>query len=298
MSPFKKAERKRAKLRLGICGPSGAGKTYSALKIAFGLGGRIALVDTENGSGELYSDMGNYDVAPLLKPYTPERYIDLIHQAEKDKYDVIILDSITHAWAGEGGLLDEHGRITAASRSKNSYTAWRDITPKHNAFIEAMLSSPCHLIATMRSKVDHVVEKDGDKTIIKKVGMAPIQREGMDYEFTTVFDLTIERHLATVSKDRTGLFDGKPPFTPTTDTGATLINWLDSGVDMSGQLREECDEAKRLCNECPDMGDLQKHYDSFDDISKSWGEPYRGEWLAEVKSKKLELNATPKERAA
>jgi hypothetical protein len=229
---FAKAERKKAKLRLGICGTSGSGKTYSALLIAKGLGNKIAVVDTENHSAELYAGkdgMPDYDVCILSPPYETEKYVQAITEAERAGYDVIILDSISHAWAGEGGLLDQQGRIADSGRG-NSYTAWRNVTPKHNKFIEKMLSCNMHLIATMRSKTEYaLITNDKGKQEPKKMGMAPIQREGMDYEFTVVFDMDTG-HNAVTSKDRTSLFDGKV-FTPTTKTGEDLKGWLESGIE-------------------------------------------------------------------
>lgn len=229
---FAKAERKKAKLRLGICGTSGSGKTYSALLIAKGLGNKIAVVDTENHSAELYAGkdgMPDYDVCILSPPYETEKYVQAITEAERAGYDVIILDSISHAWAGEGGLLDQQGRIADSGRG-NSYTAWRNVTPKHNKFIEKMLSCNMHLIATMRSKTEYaLITNDKGKQEPKKMGMAPIQREGMDYEFTVVFDMD-PGHNAVTSKDRTSLFDCKV-FTPTTKTGEDLKGWLESGIE-------------------------------------------------------------------
>lgn len=228
---FRKAERKKAKLRLALCGPAGSGKTYSALLIAQGLApeGRIALIDTERGSGELYSDLTPYDVATLVPPFSPERYIDLIEGAAG--YQVLIIDSLSHAWEGEGGCLELHDRATAASRSGNSYTAWREVTPQHNALVEAMLQSPCHVIATMRSKTAYELSDDGNgKKKPIKVGLAPVQRPGMEYEFTVVLDLSVERHIATATKDRTSLFDGRH-WVPTAKTGEVLREWLESGTD-------------------------------------------------------------------
>ena len=228
---FRKAERRKAKLRCGIAGPSGSGKTYSALQIAFGLGGRVALIDTENGSGDLYAGIGDYDVLTIQAPFTPDKYIAGIKEAEKAGYATVIIDSLSHAWAGEGGLLDQHGKI-ADSGKGNSYTAWRSITPKHNALVEAMLQSSCHVIATMRTKTEYVIEKsDKGKDIPRKVGMAPIQRDSIEYEFSVFFDLSGE-HIASASKDRTSLFDGLY-FRPTRETGEKLLGWLNSGVDVS-----------------------------------------------------------------
>lgn len=228
---FKRAERKKAKLRLALCAPSGAGKTYSALKIAQGLGGKIAMIDTEHGSGELYADMCEYDVLQLDPPYTPQKYIEGIKAAENAGYDIVIVDSLSHAWAGEGGLLEEVDKKAKASRSGNSYTAWRDVTPLHNQLVNAMLTSSCHIIATMRSKVAYEMQTNNNgKMSPVKIGLAPVQREGMDYEFTVVLDISVEGHYATASKDRTSLFDGQT-FIPSHETGEQLMQWLNTGAE-------------------------------------------------------------------
>ncbi len=228
---FRKAEKRKAKLRLGITGAAGSGKTYGALLIAKGLGGKTVLLDTENGSGDLYATLFDYDVGAIQAPYTIDKYIEGIKQAESLGYDIIIIDSLSHAWAGEGGLLEQVDNIAAGSRSGNSYTAWRQVTPQHNKLIETMLNSPCHIIATMRSKTEYViVENDKGRKEPRKVGLAPVQREGMDYEFGVVFDLG-QNHMAAVSKDRTSLFDGKT-FQLSEQTGETLKQWLESGVDL------------------------------------------------------------------
>ncbi|MBW1928899.1 MAG: ATP-binding protein [Deltaproteobacteria bacterium] len=225
MVQFHKAERKKSKLRLGIAGPAGSGKTYSALLIAFGIGGKVAMIDTERGSGELYAHLGDYDVCPITSPFVPEKYIEAIRAAEDAGYTTIIIDSLSHAWSGEGGLLDLHGHL--ADRSGNSWAAWRKVTPKHNQLVEAMLQSPCHIIATMRSKMEYAQVMENGKTAVKKLGMSPIQRDGMEYEFTLFLDID-QDHVAAASKDRTSLFDGKF-FKPSTDTGKTLIEWLETG---------------------------------------------------------------------
>jgi len=224
---FHKAVRKSAKLRVGLCGTAGAGKTWDALQIAFGIGGPIAVIDTENASAELYAHLGEYDVCVLSAPFTAQKYTDAIHAAERAGYNVIILDSITHAWSGEGGLLDIKDNIAKSSKSGNSFTAWKDVTPLHRGFVEAMLQSPCHIIATMRSKTEYVIDTDDRGwSFPRKIGMAPIQREGMDYEFTLVFDIEAS-HIATASKDRTSLFTGKS-FMPSAETGRLLKEWLDA----------------------------------------------------------------------
>ncbi|NVZ09762.1 ATP-binding protein [Allochromatium humboldtianum] len=229
---FRKAERRQAKLRLALCGPSGSGKTYSALLVARGLApdGQIALIDTERGSGELYADLTPYDVASLAPPFTPARYIERIQQAEQDGYDVLIIDSLSHAWTGEGGILDLHDKAAAASRSGNSFMAWREVTPKHNQLIDTLLASDLHVIVTMRTKTAYDLIDDNGKKKPVKIGLAPVQRDGLEYEFTTVLDLSVDSHVATATKDRTGLFDGEH-FVPTAATGEALRQWLDNGLD-------------------------------------------------------------------
>lgn len=245
MATFRKAERKKAKLRLGIVGPAGSGKTYSSLLIAAGLGGRIALIDTENGSGDLYAgrkEMPEYDVCPISAPYTVHKYLEAIKEAENAGYSVIIIDSLSHAWAGDGGLLDQQGKI-ADSGKGNSYTAWRHVTPLHNKLVESILQSPCHVIATMRAKTEYVIETDSKgKQVPKKVGLAPVQRDGMDYEFTVVFDIDLN-HNVQVSKDRTAMFDGMI-FRPGEETGSTLRAWLDTGSDDIGAEKPITTKAK------------------------------------------------------
>lgn len=231
---IRKAERKKAKLRLGISAPSGAGKTFSSLNMAYGITGdwaKVGLIDTENGSGDLYAHLGEYSVIPIEAPYTPDKYIQAIKLFEDNGFEVIVVDSLSHAWAGEGGILDIQSATAAASRSGNSYTAWREVTPKHNALVNAILQSKCHIIATMRAKTEYVQEKnDNGKTEIRKVGLAPVQRDGMEYEFTVMLDVSIT-HTASASKDRTGLFDGQY-FKPGVDTGKLLLEWLETGSEV------------------------------------------------------------------
>ena len=230
MSIYRKAERRKAKLRLAITGPSGSGKTYSALLVAFGIGGKIALLDTENGSGDLYSALGDYDVCTISAPFTVQKYIEAIKDAENSGYDVLILDSISAEWAGSGGLLNLHTQLTSNNRN-NSFSAWGQVTPKHNAFIDAIVASKLHIICTIRSKTEYAqIQNDKGKTEIKKIGLGLVQREGIDYEFTTVFDLN-QDHSVSVSKDRTSLFDGQV-FMITQETGKTLKEWLDTGIEV------------------------------------------------------------------
>lgn len=232
MAIFQKAERRKAKLRLALCGPSGSGKTYSALKIAKGMGGKIALIDTENGSGLLYSNICDYDAAEIAPPFSVDKYIGAIKEAEKAGYEILIIDSLTHAWAGQGGLLEE---VDKRKSGANSFAAWRNVTPMHNALVDTILQSKMHVIVTMRSKTAYEIEKDErGKAVPVKKGMAPIQRDGLEYEFTVVLDMDNKSHAAEAGKDRTGIFDGKF-FVPDENTGAQLIQWLDTGSEVAPQ---------------------------------------------------------------
>jgi hypothetical protein len=253
---FRKAERKKAKLRLALCGPAGSGKTYSALLIAQGLGGKIAMIDTEHGSGELYAHLYDYDAAPLNPPFTPERYIQVIHEAERAEYDVLIIDSLSHAWSGEGGVLDMKDAATKASKSGNSFAAWREVTPEHNRLVDTMLRANLHLIVNMRTKTAWEVVEDNGKKRPVKVGLAPLQREGLEYEFTVVLDLSVEGHIATATKDRTSLFDGKH-FLPNQETGQELLEWLEAGKDLQEISEASLKEYLERLATIEDISDLK-----------------------------------------
>ncbi|MDD3978513.1 MAG: AAA family ATPase, partial [Methanomicrobium sp.] len=203
---LRKSQRKQAKIKLALQGSSGSGKTYSALLLASGMTAwpKIAVIDTENHSADLYAHLGDYNVLQLSKPFSPERYISAIETCEKAGMEVIIIDSVTHEWEGSGGILDIHGNMPG-----NSFTNWAKMTPRHNAFVQKLLESNCHIIGTIRTKTDYVLTEKNGKMVPEKVGMKGITRDGMDYEFTVVFDLD-PKHNAVVSKDRTGLFMDKP----------------------------------------------------------------------------------------
>lgn len=254
---FRKAERKKAKLRLAVCGPSGSGKTFSSLLIAMGLGGRIAMIDTERGSGELYSDVAEYDVCQINAPFTPDKYIKAIRGAEQAGYDVVIIDSLSHAWAGEGGMLDMHDKATAAER--NSYTAWRHVTPEHNKLIDTILQSPCHVITTLRTKTAHEMQDVNGKKVPQKVGMAPIFRDGIEYEMTVVLDLSVDKHVAKASKDRTSIFDGRN-FVPDETIGAELLSWLESGKSTT-LTKEQWGEVEKAASEVEVYSNLRPEFE-------------------------------------
>ncbi|MFZ2800931.1 MAG: AAA family ATPase [Syntrophorhabdus sp.] len=224
---LRNAERKQAKIKMGLQAPSGAGKTYSALLLAYGLindWSKIAVIDTENHSADLYAHLGNYQVLAFEQPFSPERYIQAIEVCEKAGMEVIILDSISHEWEGVGGILDIHGAMMG-----NSFTNWAKVTPRHNAFVQKLLQSSSHIIATIRSKQDYVLSEKNGKMVPEKIGLKGVTREGLDYEFTIVLELDL-KHQATATKDRTQLFMDKPSFIITPDTGKTIKAWCESGA--------------------------------------------------------------------
>lgn len=273
MQLFQKAERKKAKLRLSIDGPSGSGKTHSALLVAGGLvpDGKIFLIDTERDSATLETGkpgIPEFFHAPLTPPYTPARYREYINAAVSEGADIIIIDSLSHAWSGSGGVLDMHDNATRAQRSGNSWAAWREVTPEHNALVDAILQAPCHIICTMRTKISWEVVDDGNgKKKPMKIGLKPEQREGMEYEFTLVLDLALDGHIATASKDRTSLFDGRH-FIPGPDTGQELEEWLNLGEDPEELSRKLFDRLKQEAGEIENEIHLtnwgRKHKPEFD----------------------------------
>jgi len=229
---FVKAQRKKSKLRLCLTGVSGSGKTYSSLLLAKGLGGKIAFIDTEAGSAQLYSDIAEFDVLELGAPYSPSRYIEAIKQAESGGYDVLIIDSLSHAWAAEGGVLDIVDKLSQASNSKNSFMSWNKGSKEQNALVDKILASPLHIICCLRSKTAYeLVDMGNGRKTPKKFGLAPVQRENMEYEFSAVLDIGRDNHLATVSKNRTDLFGDEVPFLINEEIGKKFIKWLDRGVE-------------------------------------------------------------------
>jgi len=232
---LRQARREAAKIKCALQGPSGSGKTYSSLLLASGLQSdwnRIAIIDTENHSADLYSHFGNYNVLSLEEPFTPERYIEAIETCEKAGMDVIIIDSISHEWDSSGGILDVHGNMAG-----NSFTNWAKLTPRHNSFVQKILQSPCHIIATMRTKQDYVLTEKNGKMVPEKVGLKSVSRNGTDYEFTIVFDLDI-KHQAIASKDRTGLFADKPQFMINATTGKRIIEWCNAENPKESIVRQ------------------------------------------------------------
>lgn len=243
------SSKRQAKIRLALQGCAGSGKTYSALLIANGMTNdwsKIAVIDSENGSADLYAHMGSYNVLNLNANFSPENYITAIEICEKAGMEVIIIDSISHAW---DFLLDAHANMVG-----NSFTNWGKITPRQNAFIQKILQSKSHIIATMRTKQDYILSEKNGKMVPEKVGLKSQQRDGVDYEFTLVFDLDIKHH-AVASKDRTGLFMGKPEFVIDESTGKRILEWCNNGMNM--------DDVRQLIKASKSMEELTSVYQKF-----------------------------------
>lgn len=252
---FQKAQRKKAKLRLALTGPSGSGKTYGALKVATGLGGKIAVIDTERGSASLYSHIADFDVLELDPPYTPERFLDAMREAEEAGYATLIIDSITHEWSGVGGCLEMNDALAKAKFKGNTWSAWNETTPRHRAFIDAILRSSMHIIATMRSKTETAQVEENGRKKVQKLGMKSEQRDGLEYEFTVVLDISHDGNIAMASKDRTELF--RDPVVLSEDVGRTLLQWLESGKEPVEMAGDEVDMAIEAMSGCDNLGSLQ-----------------------------------------
>ena len=282
MNTLRKATRSKTKMRVALTGVSGSGKTYSSLLLASGMApwDKIALIDTENGSGDLCADLGAYNVITLEAPFTPERYIEAITQCEDAGMEVIIIDSLSHEWEGKGGILDVHGNMTG-----NSYTNWSKVTPRHNAFIQKILQSKCHMVCTIRSKQDYVLTEKNGKQVPEKVGLKAITREGVDYEFTLVFDININ-HIAIASKDRTSIFMNPKDETVqsekiTAETGKKILDWTQQGTEKMA-TPDMLAEIEKLCADTTtDYEKLKTHYK----ITGDWTDVAAKSAIASLKKK-------------
>ncbi len=276
---LRKACRINAKIKMGLQGPSGSGKTYSALLVANGLCSdwtKIAVIDTENHSADLYDHLGDYNVIPIDAPFSPDKYIYAIQECQQSGMEVIIIDSMTHSWEY---LIEYHSSLQG-----NSFTNWGKITPMHNELVQAILQSPCHVIATIRTKQDYILVEKNNKQVPEKVGLKGVQRDGLEYDFTLVFDLDMQNH-ANSSKDRTGLFFQKPPAKLTIETGRTIKDWCEQ-VDIT-----EIDVSKRIEN-CMSIGELLKLYNAYPQFNEKLTPLYqeRKKFLTPINEEVNKLN--------
>jgi hypothetical protein len=237
------AERKRVKLRLNIASPSGFGKTYSALLLAYGMTNnweKIAVIDTENKSASLYSHLGNYKTLELTPPFTPDRYITAIRMCEDVGMEVVIIDSITHVWKGQGGLLEYQNALGGR------YQDWAKATPLYQRWLDAILQSKAHIITTNRKKQGYNMITEGNKTRVEKAGLEDEIRDGYEYEMTLALEIVNDRHMAKASKDRTQLFVDKPEFVITTETGKRILEWCNEGKEIEVDSKRNIDSTETI----------------------------------------------------
>ena len=236
---IKKATRSELKARVALIGVSGSGKTYDALIIAAGLArrpdgsrGRVLVIDTENRSASKYAEdpaLGvDFDVIEL-DTFAPDTYVEAIRACEEAGAASIVIDSLSHAWMGKDGALEMKDKATAASRSGNSFDAWRTVTPKHNALVDALLRCKAHLVVTMRAKTEYLVEEVNGRKTPRKVGLAPVQRDGMEYEFDVVADIDHD-HTFVVTKTRCASIDGLVVRHANAEVAERIRAWLDDGA--------------------------------------------------------------------
>ena len=244
---FTKAEKKKAKLRLALFGPSGSGKTFTGLRIATGMAGRIAVIDTENESASKYADRFTFDTLNLQNK-SIDGVCEAFQAAATQKFDIVIIDSLSHAWQE---LLDEVDALAASKFRGNSHAAWSYGTPKQRQLVRAILDCPFHLIGTMRSKTLWTAEEINGKKKPVKIGLAPEQGKGIEYEFDMLMEIDFE-HRATIGKDRTGKYQDKVILKPGEELGKDLIAWLNSGVETI--TKAQGDELRELGTKKSIMG--------------------------------------------
>jgi hypothetical protein len=255
---IKKASKQAKKLRISFSSPSGGGKTYSALLTAYGIckdWSKIYLIDSERESASIYSDLGEFNVLPLSQPYSPQRYIRAIKACEDAGAEVIIIDSITHEWSGQGGCLEIQNKLGG------EYKHWAQVTPLHNAFIDAILTSKAHVFCTVRRKEEYAMSQGSDGRMkIQKMGLGEQTRDGFNYEMDLVFEIDHETHTTKPSKDRTQLFTDSDAFVITVETGETLKKWAESGVTSN------LDEGMNHIRKATTLVELTNVFNSFKEL--------------------------------
>lgn len=261
---FQKAIKTESKLRLAIAGPSGSGKTYSALAIGTVLGEKVAVVDTEHGSASKYADLFDFDVLEMHAPYSPNKYVTAIEAAQEAGYDVLILDSTSHAWNGAGGMLEMVEQVSKKYKG-NSYAAWGEITPIYQNMIESIIAADMHVIVTMRSKQDYILVEKNGKQMPQKVGMAPVQRDGFEYEFDVFLDMDIENN-AIVQKTRCPDLSGKVFAKP----GQNIANILKEWLHGQPAPRKHKPVAEPMREDVADviLKEMDRKYDEFGDVAR------------------------------
>lgn len=270
---LQQTKRSRAKLRLGISGVSGVGKTYSGLLLAYGITQdwtKIAVIDTAQSSSSIYSDLGNFNILELSAPFSPSRYIEAIEACENNpNIEIIIVDNITHEWIGKGGCLDTHRKLGG------KFQDWLKVSTQHQAFIDKLLQSKCHIITTAKRKINYVIElgANGKAKVVNK-GTKVITRKGFEGNLTIDFEIYNKYNLVRVTNDRTGLFQGRKPFVITSEIGEELQKWCKSETVTIEEVKLKINQSESILN-------LMKLYKDYPMYQKSLHD--------EFKSKKIEI---------
>lgn len=259
---IKKASQKAKKLRIGISGASGFGKSFSAINLAFGITSdweKICVIDTECSSASLYSGLGPFNTIEINAPFTPEKFCQAIKLAEDSNMQLIIIDSISMEWNGSGGCLDIHEQLGGR------FQDWAPVKKRHQAFIDAILQSSCHIITTVRRKVEYSLDKDSNgRTKVFKLGTKEVTQEGFEYELDINFELINENHLAKATKDRLNLYMNKPEFVINVSTGKKLISYINN---IANTLTKS--EMQQKIEECMTIQELTDLYYNNTDLAKS-----------------------------
>jgi hypothetical protein len=225
---FRSATKEQAKARIALTGPTGSGKTYTALVIGTRLADRVAVIDTEHGSASKYADEFTFDTLQFTT-FEPTALVDALAVAAHRTYEVVIVDSLSHFWSGAGGMLEQVDNAARRAGAGNSFAGWKDVRPMERAMIEALLAYPGHVIVTMRTKTDYVVETDErGRKVPRKIGLKPEQREGIEYEFDIVGDLDYENVLV-ISKSRAKPLSGLVIRKPGVEFADSVLAWLNAG---------------------------------------------------------------------
>ncbi len=233
---FKKATKEQSNSKFFIAGPAGSGKTYTALLCAQALApkGKIALIDTESKRASKYADIFEFDTDTLGQPFTPEKYVEAIGSAEKAGYDVVIVDGVSPEWEGSGGCLAIHAE--AEDRLGNSYAAWNKVTPRHALLIEAIQQCSIHIIVTARAKMEYQLNKNSKgKLVPTPIGMAPVQRNGFEYEFDVVALMDVH-HYMTVTKSICPALESAEIKKPGVKDFKVFVDWLKDGIEVDKEL--------------------------------------------------------------
>lgn len=271
-----KAVREKIAVKIALMGPSGSGKSYSALRLATGMleemkktntlddtNGRILFANTEGSRGRYYANEFDYDIVDLVPPYAPEQFTELINYAVEEKYAILIIDSTSAEWEGKGGCLE------LQQQAGGRYQDWKLITPRHDKFIDTMQYSPIHIIATMKGKDQYEVDKDErGRTAVKKLGVGAKQRDGFEYYFTTTFNIDVTSHMAKCEKDNTHIFENEGSTILTEDFGERIIKWANS-AEAENTLAEKFKEDTTATGADSSANELTDTLDSIESCYKA-----------------------------